>query len=73
MNSQQPHPGCYNREPFRDTMIVMNGKHDEMDRSFMSDYGDRHFKVKRIPATGSKECHANEPRCVGCKWLQLAP
>ena len=71
MSTLNPRSGCYNHEPYRDTMLVADGQIDCMDLGGLS--GVRATRMKTIVATGSKGCHydnrATDARCAGCVWL----
>lgn len=63
---QAEHPGCYNREPYRDSYPVRDGLLYTMNADGS---GVASYRIKTIPFVGTKECHSNETRCGGCKWL----
>lgn len=60
--SQPPRNGCYNREPFRESLTVQDG--------WMC--GVRRMVV--IPFRNSMDCQYSKDtpdhRCAGCKWNQ---
>jgi hypothetical protein len=63
---QHKHPGCYNREPFRESLVVKSGLSTVLNADGT---GVQAFRVITIPFRGSRECHtADDPRCADCKW-----
>lgn len=64
MKQEQPTlNGCYNREPFRDSLTVQDGWNDD---------GTRRMKV--IQFRNSMDCQYSrdtpDTRCAWCKWNQ---
>ena len=60
--------GCYNRQPFRDTLVVQDGYvHTVHPATGLS---VRLPRTVTTPFVNSRECHSGEgERCEGCSWL----
>ena len=58
-------PNCYNREPFKKTLIVKDG----MSYIMSGDTGVAAYKVKEIPFVNSPGCHSQSENCGGCRWV----
>lgn len=72
-------PRCFNRPPFKDTIIVQDGwlDHKHIQHPFLPPVASRVPLMREIPDPMSKECQQHGPLgeatlhgwdCEGCRW-----